>query len=159
LRGSYGSESIALALRFWHSFGLIHGRSTTNNIVFDSNHHVQITNLVYELSGRDISGFSGAGRNPKWDTRGFGSVLFEIIDGRLRNDEAGIRADIPMFLSAMIEETLSRESSSPSSFRNAFEILKSYDFRLVAGVDCFGNTKVIVSDVSGCLDMVTIDTN
>jgi hypothetical protein len=61
---------IALALRFAHSFGLVHGRLTTKNILFDSGHDIQIVDFnpvvpkVGESGsesdeGRQRSGFSG----------------------------------------------------------------------------------------------------
>jgi tRNA A-37 threonylcarbamoyl transferase component Bud32 len=33
---------IVLALRFAHSLGLVHGQLTTNNIVFDSDHCIEM---------------------------------------------------------------------------------------------------------------------
>jgi hypothetical protein len=125
---------LVLALRFWHSLGLVQGRLTTNNIVFDSNHQIQITDLLCGLSSRDVYGFSSEGWNPKRDIRGFVSILFEIIVGRPLNDETYITADVPMFVSDMIEAGLSNEKRGLSSFRNIFEILKCHDFRIVPGV-------------------------
>jgi serine/threonine protein kinase len=37
---------LVLGLRFAHSLGLIHGHLTTNNIVFELNHRIQITDFL-----------------------------------------------------------------------------------------------------------------
>jgi serine/threonine protein kinase len=126
---------LVLGLRFAHSFGLIHGCLTTKNIVFDSNHQIQITNFLNCLSGREFCGFSVEGWNAATDVRGFVSLLFEIIVGHPANDEMSIPADVPNFVSEMIEAGLSRKSRRLSSFRDVFEILKQHDFGIVAGVD------------------------
>jgi hypothetical protein len=63
------------------------------------------------------------------------SILFEIVVGCPANDEAAIPADVPTFVSEMIEVGLSSESRSLSSFRDIFETLKRHDFGIVAGVD------------------------
>jgi hypothetical protein len=94
---------LVFALRFWQSLGLIHGRLTTNNIILDSHHHIQITDLLGMLSALEVRGFSSEGWNPKTDIRGFVSVLFEIIAGQPPDDEADIPADVPMFVSDVIE--------------------------------------------------------
>jgi serine/threonine protein kinase len=80
---------IVLGLRFAHSFGLIHGHLTANNIFFDGDHRVQITD--FGLDGRDstarwgIGGFSGEGWTPQADIRAFVSLLFEIVVGNRVN--------------------------------------------------------------------------
>jgi hypothetical protein len=126
---------LVLGLRFAHSLGLIHGCLTTKSLVFDLNHHIQITDFLRNLSDRAIRGFSDEGWNPETDIRGFVSILFEIVVGRPPSDEAAVPADVPMFVSEMIEEGLSGEWRRPSSFLDIFETLKEYDFRIVAGVD------------------------
>jgi hypothetical protein len=126
---------VVLALRFWHSLGLIHGCLTTNSIVFDWNHHIQITDVFCELSALDVCGFSREGWTPKMDIRGFVSVLFEIIVGRPPNDETDIPADVPIFVYDLIKAGLSSEMGRRFSFLNVFETLKLHDFKIIAGVD------------------------
>jgi serine/threonine protein kinase len=58
--------SIALALRFAHSFGLLHGALTASNILFDKNHCIQIADFTpLRLETREVGGFSGA----RWTQR------------------------------------------------------------------------------------------
>jgi hypothetical protein len=58
---------LVLCLRVAHGLGWIHGRFTTNNIVFDFNHGFEITDSLSGLSGDGLSGFSREGWNPKTD--------------------------------------------------------------------------------------------
>jgi hypothetical protein len=124
-----------LGLRFAHSLGLIYGCLTTNSIVFDLNHRIQIIDFLRDLSGQGIRGFSDEGWNPTTDVRGFVSILFEIVVGGPASDEAAVAADVPEFVSEMIEAGLSGESRRLSSFQDIFETLKQHDFGIVAGVD------------------------
>jgi hypothetical protein len=126
---------LVLGLRFAHSLGLIHGCLTTNSIVFDLNHRIQITDFLRSLSGRAICGFSTEGWNPETDIRGFVSILFEIIAGCPPSDKAAILADVPLFVSEMIDAGLSGESIRLPSFRDIFETLKWHDFGIMADVD------------------------
>jgi hypothetical protein len=122
---------IALAFRFAHSFGLIHGRLTTKNIVFDSNHRLQISDFVSGLSGRSIHSFSNAGWHPEIDVRGFVSLLFEIAICRPANGEVPISNDILCFDSKMIGMGLSRKARMLPSFRDVFETRKQPDYRIM----------------------------
>jgi serine/threonine protein kinase len=126
---------IVLGLRFSHSLGLIHGHLTTHNIVFDLNHHIQITDFVSCLSGNGLSGFSREGWNPETDVRGFMSILFEIVVGYPAKDDADMPADVPTFVCEMIKSGLSDERKRWSSFRDIFETLERHDFKIVPGVD------------------------
>jgi hypothetical protein len=126
---------LVLGLRFAHSLGLIHGCLTTKHIIFDLNHCIQITAFLSSLSKQGICGFSDEGWNPETDVRGFLSVLFEIVVGCPMSDEASIPADVPIFVSEMIEVGLSGELRRLSSFCRIFETLKQHDFGIVAGVD------------------------
>jgi serine/threonine protein kinase len=126
---------IVLGLRFAHSFGLIHGHLTTDNIVFDLNHHIQITDFLSCLSGNGLSGFSREGWNPEMDIRGFVLILFEIVVGRPAKDEADIPADVPEFIREMIKAGLSGERRRWCSFSHIFRTLKQHDFRIVPGVE------------------------
>jgi hypothetical protein len=124
---------LVLGLRFAHSLGLIHGHLTTNNILLDSNHRIQITDFLRDLSGKGICGFSNEEWIPDRDVRGFVSILFEIVVGRAANDEMDIPTDIPMFVSEIMR--LSGRSSRLPSFVDIFETLKQHDFGIVVGVD------------------------
>jgi serine/threonine protein kinase len=126
---------LVLGLRFAHSFGLIHGCLTTHNIVFDSDHHIQITDFLSNLSKRASCGFSKEGWNPDTDVRVFASLLFEIIVGRPASEEVSVPADVPTFVSDRIEAGRSGKSRRLSSFWDIFETLKRHDFEIVAGVD------------------------
>jgi hypothetical protein len=126
---------LVLGIRFAHSLGLIHGCLTTNLIVFDSNHNIQITSFLRDLSGKGIRGFSGERWNPETDIRGFASVLFEIAVGRPASHEASVPADVPLFVSEMIETGHSGAWKRLSSFRDVFKTLKQYNFEIMAVVD------------------------
>jgi serine/threonine protein kinase len=65
-----------LGLRFAHSLGLIHGHLTTNNIVFDMDHRIQMTDFLRDLSGKEICGFSRERWHPEMDIHGFVSIFF-----------------------------------------------------------------------------------
>jgi hypothetical protein len=69
------------------------------------------------------------------DIRGFVSILFETVVGRLATDEVDIPTNIPNFVSEMIKTGFSREWRRLSSFRDIFEILKQHNFEIVSGVD------------------------
>jgi hypothetical protein len=126
---------LVLGLRFAHSLGLIHGHLTTNNIIFDLNHRIQITGFLRYLSGKGICSFSRERWNAEMDVRGFVSILFEIIVGRPAKDEMDMPGDIPRFVSEMIKASLSSEWRNLSSFRDIFEILKQHDFAILSGAD------------------------
>jgi serine/threonine protein kinase len=125
---------LVLGLRFVHSLGLIHGCLTTNSVLFDSNHCIQITDFLKDLSQNGLSGFSSEEWNPETDIRGFMSILFEIVVGRPANDETDIPAEVPKFVSEMIQTGLSGERRSQPSFCEIFETLKQHDFKIVPGV-------------------------
>jgi hypothetical protein len=126
---------LVLGLRFVHSLGLIHGHLTTNNIVFDLNHQIQITDFLGFLSGNGLSDFSREGWNPEMDIREFVSILSEIIVGFPVEDEANIPADVPKFVCEMIQSGLSGEWIRQFSFLDIFETLKQNNFGIVSGVD------------------------
>jgi hypothetical protein len=126
---------LVLGLRFAHSFGFIHGHLTTNNIVFDLSHRIQITDFWSCLSGNGLSDFSNEKWNPEIDIRVFVLILFEIVVGHPANDETDIPADVPMFVCEMIKTGLSGEWRKLSSFLDIFETLKQHNFEIVSGVD------------------------
>jgi hypothetical protein len=129
---------VVLALRFAHSLGLLHGHLNSSNMVFDANHHIQIANfdpIRLEVRESQNGGFSGTGWTPQMDVRGFGSILFEILFGQPRNGEPFVPANIPEFVSKIIEAGLCSESEIQYSFCNIFEILKQNSFQIMEGVD------------------------
>jgi hypothetical protein len=81
---------IVLGFRFAHSLGLLHGHLTENNILFDSDHCIQIVDfnpIVLEVGESEnqeraqLGGFSGEGWTPKRDIPAFASILFELMFG------------------------------------------------------------------------------
>jgi hypothetical protein len=126
---------VVLGLRFAHSLVFIHGHVTTNNIIFDLNHRVQITDFLSCLSEDGLSGFSKEGWNPEMDIRGFVSILSEIVINHPAKDEANIPVDVPKFVCEMIKSRFSGEFQRLSSFLNIFKTLKQHDFEIVSGID------------------------
>jgi hypothetical protein len=126
---------LVLGFRFAHSFGLIHGHFTTNNIFFDLDHRIQMSDFLRDLSGKGISDFSRQRWNAEMDVHGFVSILIEIVVGRPAKDEMDIPTDIPTFVSKMIKTGLSNEWRRLSSFLDIFETLKQHNFEILSGVD------------------------
>jgi hypothetical protein len=137
---------IFLGLRFAHSVGLIHGHLTGNNILFDSDHCIQIVDfnpIVLEVDeskteneeGTQLVGFSRKGWTPERDIQAFASILFEVMFGRLPQDEASIPTGIPAFVSRIIESGLFPLSARRYSLNTILEILKQNDFAIEDGVD------------------------
>jgi hypothetical protein len=69
------------------------------------------------------------------DIYGFASILFEIVFGRPVQCELYVPADVPYFISKIIETGLLLSSKRQYSFHDIFEILKQYDFKITDGVD------------------------
>jgi serine/threonine protein kinase len=145
---------IVVGLDFAHSHGLIHGGLKSSNILFDSDHCIQIVDfhgMRLEVgenereSGSEgesenesdertkLGGFSGQRWTPQTDISGFASILFEIVVGRPANGEVSIPRNIPDFVSNLIETGL--WSKTQSSFRDIFDILKANNFAIEDGVD------------------------
>jgi hypothetical protein len=124
---------IVLGLRFAESFGLGHGGLTANNIVFDSDHCIQIVDFKpIQLEAGESE--SGEGTS-KRDIRGFASLLFEILFGRPARDETDIPTALPNFVSEIIEAAFKLTSKTKCSFQGIFETLKRNDFRIQENVD------------------------
>jgi hypothetical protein len=125
---------IVLGLRFAHSFGLLHNNLKSNNILFDVDHRIQITD--FGSNEQQFSfGLTGDDWTPKADVRGFASLLFEITVGRSMNDDPAIPSDIPAFVSEIIKAGRSRDSPPKRSFRDIFETLRRNDFQIMEGVN------------------------
>jgi hypothetical protein len=136
--------SLVLALRFAHTLGLVHGRLTAKNILFDSDHCIQIVDFdpvlleVDEMESEDrteLVGFSGQRWTPARAFQVFASILFEVMFGYPPQDESFIPTDIPDFVSRIIKSGLSPISGEVYSFDTILGILKENDFMIEDGVD------------------------
>jgi serine/threonine protein kinase len=135
---------IVLGLRFVHSFGLLHGHLTGNNILFDSDHCTQMVDFAPIIlkvgqgeseDGTQLGGFSGEGWKPEIDIQAFASILIEVVSGSPRQGETSIPTGIPGFVSSIIESGLSVRSGTRYSFNTILDILKQNDFRIDDDVD------------------------
>jgi serine/threonine protein kinase len=135
---------IVLGLRFAHSLGLLHGHLTGNNILFDSDHCIQIVDFnpifldVGESESDDgirLGGLSGEGSRPERDIDAFALILYELVFGHPPQSEISIPTGIPDFVSRIIKSGLSPISRKSYSFNIILDILKQNDFRIEDGVD------------------------
>jgi serine/threonine protein kinase len=138
---------IGFGLQFAHSFGLIHGDLTANNIFFDSDHRVQIEYFgLIGLDRRDdtakwgIGGFSDEEWTPQVDIRAFVSLLFEIIVGHpwTLSDDANSEGILDPIVPEMvldIIDAIGMDCGSKCSLNSIFSILEANDFQIVSGVD------------------------
>jgi serine/threonine protein kinase len=143
---------LVLALRFAHSLGLIHGHLTLNNILFDSDHCIQIVDfnpialevgeMEMEIESesesedvRQLVRFSGEGWTPEKDIEAFVSIFFEIVSSSSPQGESSIPMGIPSFVSRMIKSRLSSMSRTSFSFNTILDILKQNNSEIEDGVD------------------------
>jgi serine/threonine protein kinase len=79
---------IVLSMRFAHSFGLLHGHLTSDNVLFDDTGMLQVSdfclNSLSVVGGNseamaEVGGFSGEGWRPAADVRAFAELLSRII--------------------------------------------------------------------------------
>jgi tRNA A-37 threonylcarbamoyl transferase component Bud32 len=120
---------IALALRFAHSFGLLHGALKTSNVFFDNDRRIQIVDFSpMRLETAHVNGFSGERWTPSVDVSAFVSILSEIVSGHSRSP-------IPNFVSEIIKDGVSGEPNSRRSFIDILRILKENRFKILPGVD------------------------
>jgi serine/threonine protein kinase len=135
---------IVLGLRFAHSLGLLHGHLTMNNILFNSDHCIEIVDFNPILLKADKSeseertqpgAVSGEGWTPEKDIHAFARILFELVFGHPPQDEASIPTSIPGFVSGILESGLSPLSGRSYSFNSILKILKQNDFEIEDGVD------------------------
>jgi serine/threonine protein kinase len=149
---------IALALRFSHGLGLLHGGLNSGNVFFDGDRRVQIAD--FSPSRRD-GGFSGEGEewSPQADVSAFAMLLFEIIAGRplsrpsdaMADTEVIVPPDIPSFVSEIIEGGLRPRARRELSFIAIIETLKRNHFRIVSGVDS-EEVSAFVSRIEGAAE-------
>jgi hypothetical protein len=139
---------IALALRFAHGLGLLHGGLNSGNVLFDGGFRMQIAAFrpmrrsgCFSGEGEEDGDGDGEGWSPQVDVSGFAMLLFEIVTGhplpepRVARWEVIVPPRVPVCVSEMIEEGLRRSPGRELSFIAIFETLKANDFRIVGGVD------------------------
>jgi serine/threonine protein kinase len=135
---------LVLGLRFARGLGLIHGHLTGNNVLFDSDHCIQIVDfnlMVLEVSERErregtqLGGFSRKGWTPERDIQAFASILSELVFGRPPQRKTSIPTGIPDFVSSLITSGLSPIFATSYSFNIILEILKQNNFEIEDGVD------------------------
>jgi serine/threonine protein kinase len=135
---------IVLGCRFAHSLRLLHSHLTMSNILFDSDHCIQIVDfdpILLEVGeseseeGTQVRGFSGEGWTPEKDIEAFATILFELLFGCPPQGDASIPTGIPEFVSKVIKSGLFHRSRISYSFNTILELLKHNDFRIEDGVD------------------------
>jgi serine/threonine protein kinase len=145
-------SGLVLGLRFAHSLGLAHGHLTGNNILFNSDHCIQVVDLNLIVwkggdseieiesgngneEGTQLVGFSGGEQARYRDIQAFASILFELLFGCPPQGEASIPKDIPDFVYRIIKSGLSPVSSTSCSFNDILNLLKQNKFKIEDGVD------------------------
>jgi serine/threonine protein kinase len=133
---------IALALRFAHGVGLLHGAVEADNVLFDADRRIQLADFsAIRLERGEVEPFSGEKWSPAADVSAFASILSEIAVDRTAVPPigaAGARptpARVPAFVSQMIAEGRSPESQHRLLFVDIVEHLKQNCFNSVGGVD------------------------
>jgi serine/threonine protein kinase len=117
---------IALALRFAHGLGLLHGAVKAGNILFDAGRRIQVADLsAKRLESGEVEPFSGEEWTPAADISAFASLLAEIAIGA--SGVSGVSAAVSKFISRMIE--------GERTFVDIVKDLKANGFRIMAGVD------------------------
>jgi serine/threonine protein kinase len=129
---------IVLGLRAAHNLGLFHGHLTASNILFDTDHRVQITDfgrIRLEMGENKIGCFSGEGWTLKTDVDGFVSLFSEIMFGRPADGTTLIDIDVPFVVSQIMKSGFCSESEKIPSFNDILNLLKMNGFRITADVD------------------------
>jgi serine/threonine protein kinase len=137
---------IVLGLQFAHSLGLCHGHLTGNNILFDSDHCIQIVDFnpiflevgeseIESEEGIQLGAVSGKGWTPERDIQAFASILCELMFDGSPQGEASISTGILDFISRIIKSGLSPISGRSCTFNNILNLLKRNKFKIEDGVD------------------------
>jgi serine/threonine protein kinase len=127
---------IALALRFAHRLGLLHGVVKAGNILFDADRRIQIADFSsIRLETGEVESFSGEKWTPTADVWAFASLLSEIAIGAARALPVPVPARVPLFFLRMITDGRLPESRCRLSFADILGRLKVIRFEIVAGVD------------------------
>jgi serine/threonine protein kinase len=134
---------IVLSMRFAHSFGLLHGHLTGDNVVIDEEGLIQICDFcVKSLSDvvsnskamAEVGGFSEDSWRPAADVRAFAELLSRIVIGDSA-EESGSSFSVPEIVLKMIERGQSSDSNAKLSFVEIFETLKDNNFQILEGAD------------------------
>jgi serine/threonine protein kinase len=137
---------VVLSMRFAHSFGLLHGHLTGDNVLFADDGMVQISdfclNSFSEVGGNseavaEAGGFSGEGWRPAADGRAFAGLFSRIVVDDSA-EERGCSLSVPAFVLEMIIRGQSSDSHATLSFVDIFNTLKDNDFRILERVDSNG---------------------
>jgi hypothetical protein len=147
---------LVLGLRFSHSLGLLHGHPTTNNVFFEADRMIQISdfcmNTLQELESdtamkADVQGFSRENWTPNRDVLGFVGILSEIVVGASAEHGGGLPA-VPSSVSEIIEKRQLANPTETNSFSEIFEFLKQNDFKIMEGVN-FNEVSNFVNWIEG----------
>jgi serine/threonine protein kinase len=134
---------IVLSMRFAHSFGLLHGHLTGDNVLFNDDGLIRICDFCVKSLSKiganseaiaEVGGFSGESWRPAADVRAFAELLSRIVIGDSAEDR-GCSLSVPVFVLEMIERGQSLDSNAKLSFMDIFDTLKNKDFRILEGVD------------------------
>jgi hypothetical protein len=134
---------IVLSMRFAHSFGLLHGHLTGDNVIFKDEGLIEICDFceksLSDVGGNseamaEVGGFSGEDWRPAADVRAFAELVSRIVQGDSA-EEIGCSLSHPPFVVNIIERGRSLDSHAKLSFVEIFETLKDNDFRILEGVD------------------------
>jgi serine/threonine protein kinase len=134
---------IVLSMRFAHSFGLLHGYLTANNVVFNDEGLIQICDFCVESlsevganseSMAEVGGFSGEGWRPAADVRALAELPSKIVISHSA-EESCCSLSVPACVSEMIEMGPSSDPKAMLSFVDIFDTLKVHNFRILEGVD------------------------
>jgi serine/threonine protein kinase len=128
---------IALALRFAHSFGLIHRNLNSSNILFDESHRIQIISFGH----MDLEVDDGERWTAQVDLRAFESLLLEITVGQTSSlpgdadSEGTVNLEVPKLVSTIIKRIQSEDDDGIQAFDPIIDILKRNKFQIEAGID------------------------
>jgi hypothetical protein len=134
---------LVMGLRFVHSFGLLHGNLTMNNIQLAEDGAIEITNFFLksfeaekseECHTEYVEGFSGERWSPSDDIQAFTRILCEIVLDS-SPDLCELNRSVPSFVLELIKEGQSTDSIPTKSFADIFETLKKNDFKIAEGVE------------------------
>jgi serine/threonine protein kinase len=134
---------IVLSMRFAHSFGLLHGHLTGDNVVFNDEGLIQICDFCEKSLSEvgdnseataEVGGFSGEDWRPAADVKAFAELLSRIVIGDSA-EERGRNVSVPGFVMEIIERGQSLDSNAKLSFVDIFETLESAKFKIQEGVD------------------------
>jgi tRNA A-37 threonylcarbamoyl transferase component Bud32 len=114
---------IVLSMRFAHSFGLLHGNLTGDNVVFNDEGLIQICdfrqNSFSEVDGHseaiaELGGFSEESWKPEADVRAFTELLSRIVIGDSA-EESGNSLSVSMFVLEIVKRGQSLDSNTKLS--------------------------------------------